>query len=76
MKTVPISRRALLQRINQELAKDGKVLKTTPGEMDRPEYGDYFIVELKHYAVTQKKVDPVKLGRDLGVLREFERLVD
>jgi len=76
MQTVSISRRALLQRINQALASDHQVLKATRGESDRLEFGDYYIVDIASHRVTKKKVDPVKLGRELGVLREYEQLMD
>lgn len=76
MKPVPISRRALLQRINRALAGDSQVLKVTHGEFDRAEFGDYYIVDLGRHAVTKKKIDPIKLGRELGVIREHEHLID
>jgi len=76
MKTATISRRALLQRINRALASDNQVLKATRGEFDRPDLGDYYIVDLGSRRVSRKKLDPVKLGRELGVLRDYEQLLD
>ena len=73
MKTVPISRRALIGRINRALAKRGEVLKGTPGRIahgKRPLY----VVNLKRNVITREKVSLETLGRELEVLEKFERL--
>jgi len=74
MKTVPITRRALIQRINRALAKRGEVLKGTRGRSTgkRPLY----IVNLKRNAITREKVNLEALGRELEVINKFERLED
>jgi hypothetical protein len=43
---VPVSMRALVQRINRKLAQDGEVLKKLRGERYRAEFGDYYIVRV------------------------------
>ena len=75
MKTVPVSRRALIGRINRALAKRGEILKGTPGRIvhgKRPLY----VVSLKKNTVTQEKVNLEALGRELEVINKFERLED
>jgi hypothetical protein len=42
----------------------------------RQDVGDYYIVDFKINAITRKDVDPEQMGRDLGVLKEFEQVVD
>ena len=76
MKKVPVTRRALLQRINRALKKDGEMLKATRGERARQDLGDYYIIDLNLNAVLHKDVDLESCGRDLKVLQKFERLVD
>ena len=44
MKTVPVSRRALIQRINHKLAHENKVLRATRRRVDHAILGDYYIV--------------------------------
>jgi hypothetical protein len=43
---VPVSMRALLQRINRKLAKDGAVLKTLRGQRYAHDLGRYYSVDL------------------------------
>ena len=76
MKSIPVTRRALLQRINRKLKKVSEVLRATRGENARADFGDYFILDLDRNAVLHKAVDLEKLGRKKGVLKKFERLVD
>ena len=75
MKTVPVSRRALIARINRALAKRGEMLKGTPGRIahgKRPLY----VVSLKKNTVTREKVNLEALGRELECLNKFEHLED
>jgi hypothetical protein len=67
---VRISRRALVQRINRALAKDGARLTAVRSRGGR-EPGDYHHVDQNGRA---KPVDVEKLGRELGVLRPFEEV--
>lgn len=71
---VPVTMRALIQRINRRLTKDEEHLKSIRGERFRHELGDYYIVDLNRNAIVAKQVDPEELGRTLGVLRPFERV--
>ena len=73
---VPVSRRALIQRINRKLPGH-ETLKTNraPGS-NRRELGRYFIVDEYNNSITCQFVDLEKLGRELGVLRGYERVAD
>jgi hypothetical protein len=73
---VPVSRRALIQRINRKLPGH-KTLKTNraPGSTHR-ELGRYFIVDEYNNSITCQFVDLEKLRRELGVLRRYERVAD
>jgi hypothetical protein len=72
---VPVSTRALYQRINRELAKEGMVLKAARGERARSEVGDYFVLDTGHNTVVVRHVDLEKYGRELGVLAAWERVI-
>lgn len=63
----PVSRRALVQRINRKLAKRGHRLKAGRGEG----VGDYYIAKGKQIT---PHVNIERLGRDMGVLHPYERL--
>ena len=72
---VPITTRALVQRINRALAEDDEVLKAPRGEKALQELGQYYVLDFNRNAVTRKDVDIEELGRSLGVLKAFEKLV-
>jgi hypothetical protein len=73
---VPVSMRALIQRINRKLAPDDKRLKKMRSERWRSEVGEYFIVDVNRNMITDKHVDPKELGRELGVLGLVETVVE
>jgi hypothetical protein len=66
-KTIPVSKRALVQRINRVIAKEGDQLRATRGRQ-RP---TYYIVDVAEDA---RPVNLEELGRKLGVLQPYERL--
>ena len=71
----PVTLRALLQRLNRKLAKEGEVLKTLRGQRYANDLGRYYIVNLDRKAIDTTDVDPVALGRALGVLAAWEMVV-
>jgi hypothetical protein len=75
-KTVPVTMRALIQRINRKLAKENEALKATRGESARQQIGDYHIIDVSRNFLVQFHVDPEALGRDLGVLRAWESVAE
>jgi hypothetical protein len=72
---VPISRRALEQRVDRSLITQGKRLKRTRGEIAVHAVGTYFVTWNNDDSVA-----PVErleeLGRQLGMLASYERLVE
>ena len=69
---VPITFRAVQQRINRHLAKSGAVLKRVRGRYDQGEFGDWFVLDRRHNTVAQRHVVPVALAQELGVLQAWE----
>ena len=73
--TVPVTERALLQRVNRALPNEGKQLQKARGITARLELGDYYTVNVQRNFVVQKDVDLEELGRRLNALRPYESLV-
>lgn len=74
MKQIPVSSRALVQRINRKLRIDDEVLKKTRPNSVWNELGDYYILDFNRNRITAKDVDIEELGRELGVLHPQEEL--
>lgn len=75
MKTVPISERALLARINRKLKPDYEALRRAREDScGFNELGRYFLLDLYRNAVVEMHVDLEMKGRELGVLRDYETL--
>jgi hypothetical protein len=69
---VPITKRALVQRINRHLRKRNEALRGKRG----PNTGEYYLVDFTRNALIQDGVSIDKLGRELNVLKPYERLED
>ena len=67
---VPVSKRALLQRINRALAKQDQMVRTAR-RLDH-NLGWYYRVDYMQNFLVEAHVDIEALGRDIGVLREWE----
>jgi hypothetical protein len=73
-KRVPVTTRALVQRINRRIAGDDEVLKAARGDKARQEVGDYYIVDSRIGALVHRDVDLEAYAREIGVLQKHERL--
>jgi hypothetical protein len=69
-----IRARALLHRIIRVLFKDDWVLKATRGTRMGCDAGNFFNLDLCRNEVLTDDVDRVVLGRELGVLKDYEYL--
>jgi hypothetical protein len=70
---VPVTARALTQRLNRLLASKGRELKKTRGQPAIAELGSYYV--RGGNAVISHHVDLEALGRELGALAGHERLI-
>jgi hypothetical protein len=74
---VPISHRALIQRINRKLAKDSMILKTarlySTGH-ENTNLGRYYIVDQTKNSLAYSHCDLDYWGKRLEVLAEWEEL--
>jgi hypothetical protein len=72
---VPITRRALVQRIGRALEKKGERLVANSRPGPAPDIGNYFTVDIDRKFVVQTHLDDLEaLGRKLGILKPYERV--
>ena len=72
---VPVTMRALVQRINRNLAEKEMQLKKSRGRL-RSDVGEYYVLDINRNFIAKQHVDPEDLGRRLGVLSDWEKAVD
>ena len=76
-KPVPVTLRALLQRINRKLANEGQALRTLRvGSRWENDLGSYYIVDLFLNNIEATHQSPEELGRAIGALRDGETLTE
>jgi hypothetical protein len=73
---VPVTMRALTQRINRKLAERGEKLIKARGATARAEVGDWYVLDTNRSALVLLRVNPEALGRKLGILEAWERVVE
>lgn len=69
---VPVSLRALTQRINRKLASERQRLVVGRGKHELDLFGDYYVRGERGVILVQ--VDVEALGRKLGALKPWQRL--
>ncbi len=76
--TVPVSERALLQRLNRKLKADGLVVKKPRGRLASPAgLGDYYVLDLERNAIAEKNLtlaDLEDMARKREALEPYESL--
>jgi hypothetical protein len=73
---IPVTRRALTQRINRVLAKENQKLLASRSWGAKSNLGDYHIVDTYRNAVVDYHIDLVKLAKEMHVLADWEKLED
>ncbi len=74
--TVPVTLRAVVQRINRKLAGGDEKLRKNRGQRDWGDLGDYYIINTNRNFLVAGHVDPEAYARELGVLKPWESMVD
>jgi hypothetical protein len=69
-----ITARALIARINRKLAPDMRGLRTARGARDRFDLGHHYVIDFTNGGAVEMHVDVEDLGRELGVLADYERI--
>ena len=65
---------ALRARVDRALRKQGQRLRVSRSDGARRGLGEYFVEDIRHGCVVGFHVDPFQLGRDLGVVKDHERV--
>ena len=73
--TIPVTERALIQRINRKLRKDAEIMKVARGARAESNLGRYYTIDLHRNYLLHDHLDLETVGRELGVLAEFEHMV-
>ena len=78
---VPVSERALIQRINRKLRADDEMIRTSRwihsdrgGFYEDHNTGRFFIVDFRENLMCKSHVDIEELGHELGALKAWEEL--
>jgi hypothetical protein len=71
-----VTERALVARINRKLAHDREQMHRTRGERWRGDLGDYYITETRTRALIAARCTPEGVGREIGVLRHGETVIE
>jgi hypothetical protein len=72
---VPVSERAIVQRLGRVLKEKRQKLKKCRSNRWRDTLGDYYLVDEYKNLILQMRVDLEELGRELGVLGHLEKVV-
>jgi hypothetical protein len=75
-RTIPITRRALVARLNRKLKADDQMIKFPRSERVKLDLGDAYVWDWRRNLALETFVDVEDMARELGVLHEWERLVD
>jgi hypothetical protein len=73
---IPISKRALMQRLNRRLAAEGEKLLTARGTQAMLDLGEFYTIDVGRNMICRKAVDPAALARQLGVLKPYEEVTE
>jgi hypothetical protein len=74
---LPITERALVQRLRRHLSKDNERLLTNrrPERFGPAFVGKYYILDGRNI-MTDHNVDIVKMAKELGAIRPWEQLIE
>ncbi len=73
---VPVTSRALIQRINRALKDRGEMVRTARGERALLDLGQFYVIDVSANCVMAKDIDLEQWGRDLEALKPFEALAE
>jgi len=77
-KKVPVTERALFARVDRTLRKRGEMLRRSRVGSTRAllDVGRYYVLDVDRGAVVGHNINLEKYARELGVMQDFESLVD
>ena len=75
--TVPVSKRALLARLNRKLVADLETVKRTrDNTRARQDLGEFYVVDEQINGIVEHDIDLEDFARKCGALAEHEHLAD
>jgi hypothetical protein len=75
-KRVPVSERALIQRLNRKMWHDDLMIRTTRGGRAEIDLGRHYVLNWRINGIAGKDIDLEDYGREFGVLQPYEYLAD
>jgi len=72
--TIPVSERALLQRINRKLLDENRKVIKTRGALAIAKVGEYHEIDTRLSALIGRDINLELYGRKLGVLAQWEQI--
>jgi hypothetical protein len=70
----PVSKAALMARINRKLSRTNQRLKAARGDRQRLDLGDYYVINVNRNWIVSKGIDLEEYARELDVLQPWEAL--
>lgn len=70
---IPVSTRALIQRINRKLKPDSRRLCSARGRA-KQSVGDFYLLDYSRNFIADQHVNVAALAKELGCLEGWERL--
>jgi hypothetical protein len=74
-KSVPLTERAVFQRVNRRLEKEGAKLMKARGE-SYGTVGKFYVVDRRKNMVTETHVNLGRYARKIGAIEKWEELLD
>ena len=72
----PVTRRALVQRVNRKLKLDDRVLRRALGARACQSLGDWYLLDTHRNTIVDTHVDVVRMATELGCMGAWEELAD
>ncbi len=69
---VPVSTRALMQRLNRAMWDDDRMVKATRGRRAFIDLGEYYVLDWRINGIVETHVDLEELGKEYEVLKDYE----
>jgi hypothetical protein len=71
---VPVSERALIQRLNRKIHDEERMIRTTRGGRAESDLGRHYCLNWRGNWIVAKNIDLEDWGREHGVLKDWEEL--
>lgn len=76
VKKVPVTRRALLARVNRILAKEGRAFRVSRSHGELSNLGEAYILDTYKNSPVYLNVNLKDMAEELGAIKAFEELAD